>query len=109
MRKGRFKTVIDYVRKDVEGGTSLTEALSKHPDIFSKFYLKLIEAGEKGGNLPGILNQLADYSQSMAMFEKKVKEALAYPLIIILVAITVFSFLVKFVIPTFAEMFRGFC
>lgn len=108
MRKGRFKTVIDQVRRDVEGGASLTEALSKHPAVFSKFYLKLIEAGEKGGNLPGILNQLADYSQSLAMLEKKVKEALAYPLIILLIALAVFSLLVKFVIPTFAEMFDKF-
>lgn len=108
MRKGRFKTVIDRVRRDAEGGTSLTEALSKHPSVFSKFYLKLVEAGEKGGNLPGILNQLADYSQSMAMLRKKVKEALIYPFLIILVAIALLSLLVKFVIPAFAEMFSEF-
>lgn len=108
MRKGRFKTVIDQVKRDVEGGTSLTEALSRHPAVFSKFYLKLVEAGEKGGNLPGILNQLADYSQSMAMLRKKVKEALTYPLLVILIAIAVLSLLVKFVIPTFAEMYSEF-
>jgi type IV pilus assembly protein PilC len=108
MSKGKFKTVIDQVTRDIEKGTSLTEALSRHPTVFSKFYLKLIEAGEKGGNLPGILNQLADYSQSVAMLEKKVKEALTYPIIICLTAIVIFSVLVKFVIPTFAEMFGEF-
>lgn len=108
MRKGRFKSVIDRVREDVERGTSLTEALSRHPSVFSKFYLKLVEAGEKGGNLPGILNQLADYFQSMVMLERKVKEALTYPLLILPVAIAIFSLLVKFIIPAFAEMFGEF-
>ncbi|NOX96993.1 MAG: type II secretion system F family protein [Nitrospirae bacterium] len=107
MRKGRFKTVIDQVRGDIERGTSLTEALSKHPAVFSEFYLKLIEAGEKGGNLPGILNQLADYSQSIAMLKRKIREALIYPLLVILVAVAVLFFLVQSVIPAFAEMFRG--
>ena len=106
MRKGRFKTVLDKVRKDVEEGTSLTEALSKHPAVFSKFYLTMIRAGEKSGNLPGILSQLADHTQSMAMLQKKVKEALIYPALVIVVAMAILTFLVRFVIPTFAEMFR---
>ena len=103
-----FKKVLHDIRSSVEGGSTFAAALRKHPKIFSDLYVNMVEAGEAGGILDTILNRLAAYIEKAILLKKKVKSAMIYPATIVSVAITVVTFLLIFVIPTFKSMFEGF-
>lgn len=103
-----FAKVITRVKSDVESGDTFADALRKHPKIFSDFFTNMVEAGEAGGILDTILARLAAYMEKALALKAKVKSAMVYPASIIGVAILVITFLMIFVIPTFAEMFEGF-
>jgi type IV pilus assembly protein PilC len=103
-----FAKVIMRVKSDVESGDTFADALRKHPKIFSDFFTNMVEAGEAGGILDTILARLAAYMEKALALKAKVKSAMVYPASIIGVAILVITFLMIFVIPTFAEMFEGF-
>ncbi len=103
-----LKRMIGDMVSDIRGGTSLSVALSKHPRAFSSIYHRAIAAGEQGGNLEVVLRQMADYIERGATTEKKVKNALTYPLIVAVVAIVVIGLLVTFVLPTFTSLFTAF-
>ncbi len=103
-----LKRIIDEVASDIRGGSSLSVALQKHPRAFSQMYYRAIAAGEQGGNLEVVLRQMADYIERRATTEKKVKNALTYPIIIAIVAVLVVGLLVTFVLPKFTELYAGF-
>jgi len=103
-----FYQAINQVTKDVEQGTSLAVALSKHPRIFSKLWVNLIETGEASGNLPTVLSKLAHYAEMRAAFQTKIITALIYPAILFIVATGAIFFFVYKIIPTFAELFAAF-
>jgi type IV pilus assembly protein PilC len=103
-----MRDVIEDVCKRVEGGDSFSEALQKHPKAFSQLYVSMVGAGEKGGLLAEILARLATYLETMARLRKKVKSAMMYPTIIVLVAILVVIFLLVKVVPVFGEVYAGF-
>ncbi len=99
--------VVLQVKTHIEKGSDLSDALRKHPKVFDSLYCNLVEAGETGGILDGILKKLAEYIEKAEALKKKVKSAMVYPGVIVTVAVGVVSFLMIFVIPAFATMFEG--
>jgi type IV pilus assembly protein PilC len=101
------KLIID-IKTDVEGGTSLHEALAKHPLYFDDLYVNLVEAGEQAGALESLLDKIATYKEKTEALKKKVKKALFYPAAVLVVAVIVTVILLVFVIPQFESLFKGF-
>src|ERR687897_2094474 len=79
--------VVVAVRKDVEAGSSLSEALEKHPKVFSRLYVEMIKAGEIGGILDGVLLRLADQLERDQDLRRKIRSAMAYPIVVLILAI----------------------
>ena len=100
-----LRTTITSIRREVEGGCTLADALRKHPKIFDELYVNMVEAGEAGGILNTILNRIALFIEKASRLKKKVKGAMIYPVAIVLVAIVVVAVLMIFVIPVFAELY----
>lgn len=100
-----LRQTITAIRRDVEGGLTLADALRKHPKIFDDLYVNMVEAGEAGGILNTILNRIALFIEKASRLKKKVKGAMIYPVAIVLVAIVVVAVLMIFVIPVFAELY----
>jgi type IV pilus assembly protein PilC len=107
-RPGLLKAIIGGVGDDVEGGGSLSEAMSKYPKAFDKLYCNMISAGEAGGVLDLILARLADFMEKAAKLKKKVIGAMIYPIVVISIAIGVVSMIMIFVIPKFKQIFMDF-
>jgi type IV pilus assembly protein PilC len=101
------KLILD-VKQDIEGGTSLHEALAKHPLYFDDLFVNLVEAGEQAGALETLLDKIATYKEKTEAIKKKVKKALFYPAAVLVVAIVVTLILLIFVIPQFESLFKGF-
>ena len=101
------KLVLD-IKADVESGTSLHEALGKHPLYFDDLYVNLVEAGEQAGALETLLDKIATYKEKSEAIKKKVKKALFYPAAVLAVAVVVTLILLIFVIPQFESLFKGF-
>src|ERR1700722_8650580 len=101
------KLILD-VKADVEGGTSLHEALGKHPLYFDDLFVNLVEAGEQAGALESLLDKIATYKEKTEALKKKVKKALFYPAAVLVVAVVVTIILLIFVIPQFEDLFKGF-
>ncbi len=104
----RFKKLITDIKVDVEGGSSLNEALNKHKTHFDELYVSLVHAGESAGVLDTVLATIAEYKEKMETLKSKVKKALFYPSMIMVVAILVTAVLLIYVIPQFQESFRSF-
>ena len=102
-----LRNTVRTIRTDVEGGSTLADALKKHPKIFDDLYVNMVEAGEMGGVLNTILNRIAGFIEKSAKLKKKVKGALIYPCTIIFVAVVVVAILLIFVIPVFAELYSS--
>ncbi|HEY6516476.1 MAG TPA: type II secretion system F family protein [Steroidobacteraceae bacterium] len=101
------KLILD-VKADIEAGTSLHEALAKHPLYFDDLYVNLVEAGEQAGALESLLDKVATYKEKSEAMKKKVKKALFYPAAVVVVAFIVTVILLIFVIPEFQKLFEGF-
>ncbi|MEJ5243672.1 MAG: type II secretion system F family protein [Desulfomicrobiaceae bacterium] len=95
------------IRADIEGGSSLFDALRKYPDIFDSLYTNMVNAGEAGGILDQVLLRLADYIEKAAKLKAKIKGAMIYPAVVVTVAIAVIAVILIFVIPTFKTMFES--
>jgi type IV pilus assembly protein PilC len=100
-----LKNIIRNVRKDVSGGTTLADALEKHPKAFDDLYVNMVKAGEAGGVLNTILNRIALFIEKANRLKKKVQGAMIYPSTIVAVAVGVVTILLIFVIPVFAELY----
>jgi type IV pilus assembly protein PilC len=103
-----FKDVLLKVKTKVEGGSTFADALKDHPKVFNELYSQLVAAGEVGGILDTILNRLAAYMEKNEKLKRKVKGALTYPVIVLLVAVGVTAVLLLKVTPTFEKMFKDF-
>ena len=102
----KLKEVVVLVRKDVEAGLALSEALEKHPKVFSKLYVEMVRAGEIGGILDGVLLRVADQLEKDQELRRKVKSAMTYPIVVLVLAILAASFMLIFIVPVFARMFE---
>ena len=100
-----FKKILKQVKEDVEGGTTLADALKKHPDQFDDLFVNMIAAGEAGGILDTILRRLSAMLEKAARLKAKVKSAMMYPTITVIVAVVVVVVIMVFVIPVFQQMF----
>ncbi len=96
------------IKTDIESGSTLTEALRKHPLYFDDLFCNLVEAGEQAGVLETLLDKIATYKEKTESLKAKVKKALTYPTAVIVVACIVTAILLIFVVPQFEELFKGF-
>lgn len=99
---------VKEVRGDIEGGRSLRDALNRHPAIFSRFWISLVETGEASGQLPSILDQLARYLEAKGALRGKIISATVYPVLLISAAILAVAIFMLVIIPVFAGIFAGF-
>jgi type IV pilus assembly protein PilC len=103
-----MRDVIRDICARVESGDSFSEALQKHPKAFSRLFVCMVAAGERGGLLAEILARLATYLENTARLRKKVKSAIMYPTVVTIVAIVITIFLLVKVVPVFGEIFKSF-
>jgi type IV pilus assembly protein PilC len=103
-----MRDVIKDVCARVEGGDSFSAALQKHPKVFNRLYVCMVDAGEKGGLLAEILARLATYLENTARMHKKIKSAMMYPTVVTIVAIGITIFLLIKVVPVFGGIFKSF-
>lgn len=103
-----FKTVIDKLKTDIESGSSIHEAMAKHPEAFEELYVSMVRAGELGGVLDVTLDRLASYLEAAEDLKSKVRGAMIYPAVVFSIAIGVVIFLMVFIIPRFKSIFESF-
>ncbi len=103
-----MQKLILTIKGDVEGGSSLAEALAKHPLYFDDLFVNLVESGEQAGALETLLDKIATYKEKTEAIKKKIKKALTYPGAVLAVAFIVTTILLIFVIPAFEDLFQGF-
>ncbi len=108
MDNATFKNVVFAIKTKVEGGSTFADALKDHPKVFDELFVQLCAAGEVGGILDTILNRLAVYREKAEKLKRKVKGAMIYPTIVIIVALGVIALLLLKVTPVFAKMFSDF-
>ncbi len=104
----KMKTLINSLKTEIEGGSSIYEAMSKHPVQFDELYRNLVRAGEASGVLETVLDTIAVYKENMEAIKGKIKKALFYPATVIAVAIIVCAILLVFVVPVFRESFADY-
>ncbi len=103
-----FQKVIDAVAKDVEAGETFSDALRKHPRAFPDLYVSMVRAGEAGGDLDGVLLQLADYLEASEELKRKIKSSMTYPVVAFSMIILIAAGLIIFVVPQFQKIFGQF-
>jgi type IV pilus assembly protein PilC len=102
-----LRTVTSQIARDVEGGATLGDSFRRFPRTFDDLFVNMIQVGESGGVLDVVLQRLSGYIEKAAALKRKVKSAMVYPLTIVVVAVMVIIFMMTFVIPTFASMFKN--
>jgi type IV pilus assembly protein PilC len=107
-RPGLLKSILGSVCEDVESGSTLSDAMAKHPKAFDRLYSKMVAAGEVGGVLDVILQRLADFMEKGERLRRRIKGALIYPAVVITIAILIVTGIMYFVIPKFQEIFNDF-
>jgi len=105
MSPSTLKTTVDQVADDVEQGSSLSEAMSKHPNTFNDLYTNMIKAGETGGVLDTILARLADYKEKAQRLKRKIVSASIYPAAVLSIAVLIVGAIMYFVIPKFRSIY----
>jgi type II secretory pathway component PulF len=108
VKNQKFRGILDEIRKQIEGGSTLHGAMSKYPEVFSQVYVNMIRAGETSGMLGESLDRFITLSDRELRTRQRVKEATRYPKIVILSLASAFVILVAFVIPRFAQVFTQF-
>ncbi len=101
-----FKDKIADMIKSIEGGTSLSEALAKHPKTFDPLYVNMVRAGEIGGVLEAVLNKIAEFLEKRQALKGKVKSAMMYPVVVTILAAVIVSFILIMIIPKFTDIFK---
>lgn len=104
-KPGKFQNQLDSVAEEVEGGSTFSEALSKHPKTFDSLYVSMVKAGEAGGVLDIILNRLAGFMEKSMRLKKKIQGAMIYPVCVLAVATLILVGIMTFVVPSFQSMF----
>ncbi len=107
-RPGLLKNILGQIAEDVEGGTTLSDAMAKHPRAFDRLYCKMVNAGEIGGVLDVILQRLANFMEKAQRLRRRVIGAMIYPVVVVSVAVVIVTGIMVFVIPKFQEIFNDF-
>jgi len=103
-----FKMILAQVRADVEAGSTLSDAMARHPKVFDALYTNMIAAGETGGILDTILQRLAQFIEKIVKLKRALRSALIYPAVILSIAVGVVSIILWKVVPVFRTLFEGF-
>lgn len=101
-----LREAVAAVRTDVESGATLSGALARHPEVFPKVYVEMVRSGEAGGILDSVLSRLAGQLESDQELRRKVRSAMAYPTVVLVLAAVVSAAMLVFVVPVFASMFE---
>jgi type IV pilus assembly protein PilC len=104
----RLKATVIAIRQDIESGASFSDALARHPKIFSQLYVAMIRAGETGGFLESSLLRVADQLEAQSKLRRQVKSAMVYPAVVSSIAVCVVTAMLVFIIPVFAGVFKQF-
>src|SRR6185503_8630206 len=100
-KPGRLKNALMDVCDEIEAGATLSEAMAKSPKVFSRLYINMIKAGEAGGALEVILRRLADFMERSQSLKRKIRGAMIYPIVVIMVAVGILSFIMIKIVPVF--------
>jgi len=108
LKPGKLKNILIGVCEEVEGGSSLSEAMAKYPKAFDRLYTKMVNAGEIGGVLDIILQRLAEFMEKSERLKRKIRSAMVYPVVVISIAGLILTGIMVFIIPRFEEIFTDF-
>lgn len=103
-----FKRVVADIRRSIENGASLSEALRLFPSVFDELYTNMVRGGETGGQLPETVSRLASFLEASAKLRRKIKSAMMYPTIVLCIAIGIAIAMIMFIIPVFGDMYADF-
>lgn len=103
----KLKVVLTDVRNQVEAGSNLSDAMGKHPETFDRLYVSMVKAGETGGILDAVMKRVAEFMEARQKLTDKVKSAMAYPVVALIVAVIVFWAMLTFILPVFQGIFEG--
>ncbi len=101
-----LRLTIEEIMKDIESGSSLSDALARHPKIFDKLYVNMVRAGEIGGVLEAVLDKIAEFLERAQALKGKIRSAMMYPVVVIVVATTITLFILYKIIPKFVDIFN---
>jgi type IV pilus assembly protein PilC len=101
-----LKNTINSLADGVQGGSTFSESMAQHPRIFNKLYINMVKAGELGGVLELVLNRLAEFQEKAQKIKNKVVSAMAYPVIVLIIAMLIMLFLLTFIVPKFEQIFN---
>ena len=107
-KPGKLKSILGDIVEDVEAGSTLSDAMAKHPKAFDRLYSKMVNAGEIGGVIDIILQRLANFMEKAQRLRAKIKGAMIYPVLVILIAVVIVTGIMYFVIPKFQDIFNDF-
>ncbi|MFO0956952.1 MAG: type II secretion system F family protein [Isosphaeraceae bacterium] len=107
-KPGVLKNSLQDIIEDIESGSTLSEAMAKHPKAFDKLYCNMVKAGEAGGALESILQRLADFKEKAQSLKRRVQSAMVYPVVVIFVAMGIVGFILYWIVPKFQAIFDDF-
>jgi type IV pilus assembly protein PilC len=107
-KPGTLKNILDDVADDVEGGSTLSESMAKHPKAFDRLYVNMVQAGETGGVLDVILQRLAEFMEKAQRLKRRVIGAMIYPSVVVTFSVLIVTGIMIFVVPKFREIFKDF-
>jgi len=107
-KPGKLKSILGDIVEDVEAGSTLSDAMAKHPKAFDRLYSKMVNAGEIGGVIDIILQRLANFMEKAQRLRAKIKGAMIYPVLVIVIAVVIVTGIMYFVIPKFQDIFNDF-
>lgn len=103
-----FREILHKVKIDIQGGETLTKAMTKHPRAFSSFFISMVHSGEIGGALDRILERVAEFYEKELELKTKVKSAMVYPTVVISMALLITLFMLLYIVPQFAAFYADF-
>jgi type IV pilus assembly protein PilC len=101
-----LRNTINALADSVQGGSTFSESMAQHPRVFNKLYINMVKAGELGGVLELVLNRLAEFQEKAQKIKNKVVSAMAYPVVVLLIAVGIMFFLLTFIVPKFEQIFK---
>ena len=108
LRPGKLQNSLMDTCEEIEAGSTLSEALAKSPRVFNRLYVNMIKAGEAGGALEVILRRLAEFMEASESLKRKVKGAMIYPIVVVVVAVSILTFIMIKIVPQFEKIFDSF-
>lgn len=103
-----LRKALSGIQESVEGGSTFAEALSNHPKVFNQLYVNMVRAGEAGGVLELVLLRLAEFMEKSERLKNKIKAAMVYPIVVMIIAMAILTFMMVWIVPKFSAIFQGF-